>query len=139
MIHLVTMSPDRTSESISDQSFLMYLIYTRYVRNEESMKDFASSLYHSSEWESCRVAYMKRVGGLCERCRAQGRIVPAKIIHHKIHLTPANINDPTIALDFNNLEALCKQCHEEEHNFCGRKNSKRYFVNESGQVVGVDQ
>lgn len=137
MIHLVTMSPVRTSESISGQSFLMDL-NVRSVRNEESMKEFASGLYHSTEWESCRAAYLKRVGGLCERCLAKGLISPAKIVHHKIYLTPDNINNPRITLDFNNLEALCKSCHDEEHDHCGRKNKKRYFINEFGQVVGVD-
>lgn len=47
---------------------------------------------------------------VCTRC---GR--PAKEVHHKIHLTPENINDPKIALNPDNLESLCRDCHFEEH------------------------
>ena len=134
MIHLVTMSPDRTSESISDQSFLMYLIHTRYVRNEESMKEFASAFYHSPEWEHCREAYLRSRGYLCEQCLQKGIVTPAKIVHHKIFLTPENINEPRITLDWNNLFAVCKNCHEEIHENCGRKNKRRYEVDEMGRV-----
>jgi 5-methylcytosine-specific restriction endonuclease McrA len=38
------------------------------------------------------------------------------MVHHKKHLTPGNIHDPAIALDWNNLEALCIDCHNKEHN-----------------------
>ena len=102
------------------------------------MKEFASGLYTSPEWERCRAGYLKLVGCLCERCKAQGRITPAKIVHHKIYLTPSNINDPRITLDYRNLEALCKQCHEEEHNFCGRKQQRRYSVDDAGNIIGID-
>lgn len=55
-------------------------------------------------------------GGLCERCAALGLIVPATEVHHKERLTRANLRDPSIALNFANLEALCKECHMAEHN-----------------------
>lgn len=36
-------------------------------------------------------------------------------MHHKIHLTPENLNDPSITLNWANLELLCKPCHDAEH------------------------
>lgn len=48
---------------------------------------------------------------LCNRCNER----PGKIVHHKIPITPNNINDPYITLSFNNLEYLCQDCHSEEH------------------------
>lgn len=72
---------------------------------------------------------MKSVGGLCERCKAKGLIVPAEIVHHKIHLTAININDPSITTNFDNLEALCRKCHGEEHG-----NVKRYDIGADGKI-----
>lgn len=102
------------------------------------MKEFSESFYKSTDWEKCRRSYLKSVGGLCERCKEQGRITPAKIVHHKIFLNPNNINDPTVTLNWKNLVAVCKQCHEDIHEHCGRKQPKRYLVDEFGHVMGID-
>ena len=40
---------------------------------------------------------------------------PGCIVHHKVYLTASNINDPSIALNAENLETLCKDCHDIEH------------------------
>ena len=58
-------------------------------------------------------------------------IVPAEIVHHKIHLNAENITDPTITLNPMNLEALCRTCHGEEHPK-GRR--KRYTIAQDGTV-----
>ncbi len=76
---------------------------------------FARTFYKSGAWTKCRQAYKTSVGGLCERCLAKGLIVPGVEVHHKIRLTPENIDDPAIALCFDNLELLCADCHQEEH------------------------
>ena len=36
-------------------------------------------------------------------------------MHHKIHITPFNINNPMITLNFKNLEYVCQDCHNKEH------------------------
>jgi len=73
-------------------------------------RDFAKSFYESKEWRKCRAAYIKYANGLCERCGEAGNVV-----HHKIHLTPQNINDPNITLNFDNLKLVCQDCHAIEH------------------------
>ena len=78
-------------------------------------KDFAKAFYRSKEWRKCREAYIQSVNGLCERCLAKGKLVPGYIVHHKIHLTPENINNPEITLNWDNLEYLCHDCHNKEH------------------------
>lgn len=101
------------------------------------MREFAASLYNTKAWQHCRTAYMKKAGGLCERCLKKGLYVPAEIVHHKVWLTPENITDPNITLRFSNLEALCRQCHEEEHseaNRLAKKKPRRYVVDEYGRV-----
>ena len=74
------------------------------------MKPFAEKFYHSRAWRKCRNAYYVSQHGLCERCGNAGLIV-----HHIIELTPKNINDPNITLNWNNLELVCQACHNAEH------------------------
>ena len=95
--------------------------------NTKSFKGF----YKSAAWKRCRASYIKKCGGLCERCLAQGLIKPGYIVHHKIHLTEDNINDPTITLSHGNLEYLCMDCHNAEH-FTSK--DKRYCINFDGSV-----
>lgn len=75
------------------------------------MQEFAKKFYLSTQWREMREAIFKRDFGLCVRC---GK--PGEIVHHKIHLTPNNINDPYITLNADNLELLCRDCHAIEHN-----------------------
>lgn len=74
---------------------------------------------------------------MCEICLQKGVYSPAYIVHHKIHLTSENINDESITLDWSNLQAVCKPCHDEIHNYCGRKTTKRYEIDENGRVISV--
>lgn len=78
-------------------------------------KDFARKFYNSKAWKQCREGYIESVNGLCERCLARGKMRPGKILHHIKYLTPTNINDPYVTLNWDNLEYLCQECHNEEH------------------------
>ena len=94
------------------------------------MRDFAVKFYKSKAWKDCSMMYRSSVGGLCERCKAKGLLVPAEIVHHKIHVTPDNINRPDLVLNFDNLEALCRNCHADMH----KRIKKRYKVDKYGRV-----
>ena len=96
------------------------------------MKEYAESFYSSKAWQACRKAYRLSVGGLCERCRAKGLIVPGEIVHHKVHLTPDNIQDTSVTLNWDNLELLCRDCHALVH-----KPQKRYKVDKQGRVIAL--
>ena len=78
-------------------------------------KDFAKAFYNSTRWEKCRAGFIasriQEDGGMCQRCREQ----LGYIVHHKVHLTPLNIKDPEISLSWDNLEYVCKDCHDAEH------------------------
>lgn len=95
------------------------------------MKDFARSFYSSKAWKDCRATYRKKVGGLCERCLSKGIYRAGEIVHHKIYLTPDTIKDPAVALSFDNLELVCRDCHAQEHDGLHR----RYAVDELGRVT----
>ena len=94
---------------------------------------FSDAFYISPAWRKCAHAYRRSVGGLCEECRKRGLIVPAEEVHHKIRLTPENINRPEIALNWKNLIALCKECHLKAH-----RKEKRWTVDEDGNVTPKD-
>lgn len=93
-------------------------------------RDFSKAFYNSVVWQSCRAAYLEHVGGLCEDCLARGIYTPAEIVHHIEPLTPENINDMNTALGFNNLRALCRECHARAH---GAK-PRRFSLDELGRV-----
>ena len=92
--------------------------------------------YKTKAWLKCREAFLKYKGGLCERCFTKGLIVPAVLVHHKQYLNDDTVNDPELALNFDNLEALCWSCHEQEHqrSHKGPKLKKRFFVDSLGRV-----
>lgn len=92
--------------------------------------EWAKPFYGSVNWQKCRSGFISYKRGLCERCLSIGVITPGTQVHHKIHLTPENITDPKIALDWNNLELLCDECHRQEHT-----GNKRYSVDEHGRVL----
>ena len=77
------------------------------------MQKWARKFYRSAAWHKCREAYIrKRVnidGGICEECRDN----LGYIVHHKTPLTELTINDPEISLNEENLEFVCKPCHDE--------------------------
>ena len=73
---------------------------------------------------------------MCERCRSKGVLNPAVIVHHKIHVEPETINNPGVTLNWDNLEALCRQCHGLEHGGEEYKTIKaRYEISRDGRVI----
>lgn len=91
-------------------------------RENKIVADF----YKSNSWEQTRDAYIKSKHGMCERCSNAGVIV-----HHKKYITIDNIDDYNITLNFNNLELLCRKCHNKEH----MKNKLPYEFDENGDIL----
>lgn len=86
-------------------------------------REFASKFYHSKEWKAVRSYIMLKSGGICEKCGA-----PAEEVHHKIHLTRANINDLNVNLNPDNLVALCRDCHFRQHDEDRIEGAKAWHV-----------
>ena len=110
-------------------------------------KPFARQFYSSKAWQDCRNEYAKRQHHLCENCLRKGIYKPGVIVHHKIEIDPVTINIPEIALNFDNLELLCRDCHAARHELSGgrwsevnrrrrekRDASRRFVVGENGEV-----
>ena len=65
---------------------------------------------------------------------ARGLYTPGEIVHHIVELTPGNIADPSITLNWDNLRLVCRECHANEH-----KHSKLpYLFGENGEVILIE-
>lgn len=93
------------------------------------VREFAKEFYLSKEWRAARDFVFRRDSGLCVQCGAVGGIV-----HHKIHLTPENINDPFVTLAEENLELLCRDCHGAEH-ATDLPTDRGLMFDESGNII----
>lgn len=92
------------------------------------MQQWARAFYKSTAWLKCRDAFYASRFGLCERC---GK--PGLIVHHKVKLTPANISDPAVTLNWHNLELLCLDCHNRAHG--GGSTAEGLTFDERGELV----
>lgn len=93
------------------------------------------NFYRSWTWRKCRKAFAESKNNICERCLKKGIIEPGSKerpleVHHKIPLTAENLNDPKVTLNWDNLELLCKSCHDKERD----KKPKRWQIKPDGSV-----
>ena len=95
-------------------------------------REFAKQFYSSKTWQDCRNEYAKKAHLLCEKCLRKGIYKPGVIVHHVEELTPFNIENPEVSLNFNNLELLCRDCHASEH---GGRKGRRYCFDDNGGVI----
>jgi 5-methylcytosine-specific restriction enzyme A len=68
--------------------------------------------------------------GICDRCGG-----PGKIVHHIEYLTPDNINDPYVSLNFDKLELHCQDCHNREHHGSSSVVREDVMFDENGDLV----
>lgn len=68
-----------------------------------------NSFYASPPWRRLR-EYKLLIDPFCERCKERDEIVPAEEVHHIVEISV----DPDRALEYDNLESLCKTCHSKE-------------------------
>ena len=126
---------DKTPHTIGKRK----AVFKKNITGGGMAREFAKRFYHSKQWKATRDAYMRTQHGLCERCKERGIIKNASIVHHKVHLAPDNINDPQISLSFDNLEAVCRDCHAEEHpevyGWDAEREPMRVAFDENGNVV----
>ena len=101
-------------------------------------KEFAEAFYRSRAWRRCRSGYiahrMATDGGMCEVCHER----PGYIVHHKIILTPQNIGDPKVSLNWDRMSYECKECHDQhEGHGVGRVAPAVCAFDGSGDVVEI--
>lgn len=74
-------------------------------------------IYNSTRWRKLR-EWKFICNPLCEECLKLNKIVKAEDIHHiKSFMSVDDVSERTrLAYDFDNLQSLCKQCHQKKHN-----------------------
>ena len=105
-------------------------------------KDF----YNSKAWKEVRKNIWLKQNLLCNRCYKPVYVdglspyIPKDkrrtgIVHHKIYLDNSNVYDDKIALDENNLEGVCKWCHEHVCHNTDRVTRNEYMFDENGNII----
>ncbi len=74
--------------------------------------------YNSKEWRILSAKYTQDKGYKCECCQA----IATEVHHKKTIQTPDGWE---LRLDYNNLELLCKSCHNERHDRFKKRKSRR--------------
>lgn len=86
--------------------------------------------YKSKRWQKLRKQKLL-LNPICERCYKQGIVKATCIIHHKEYVTDKNYLDDNVFFNIDNLESLCRDCHNKEH----FTDKQEYVFNEDGDVI----
>ena len=92
--------PDRANASSS--SFFIWALYTMSKGNNREWRS-----WYGRPWRRLRDAHLAKAP-LCAFCEAIGRVTAATVADHKV----PHKGDKTLFLDPNNLQSLCKPCHD---------------------------
>lgn len=90
---------------------------TKKQKDYSEKRKIRRSIYDTKKWRDLRKAKLMQ-NPLCEKCFENGIITPAEDIHHIVSFVDItdNLRRLEIAYDFNNLQSLCKKCHQKIHN-----------------------
>jgi len=100
-------------------------------------REFAKNFYNSNNWKKVRKSFIKlrmgMDGGMCQECHER----PGEIVHHRVWLTPDNIDDANVTLSYSNLEYVCHACHDKIHGNLSEISDKlvQYDFTPDGQLV----
>ena len=86
--------------------------------------------YKSKRWQKLRHQKLL-LNPLCERCDKKNIKQAAYFVHHKEHITDKNYMYDNIFFNINNLESLCKKCHNQEH----FSENDEYIFDENGDLI----
>ncbi|EPM7559717.1 HNH endonuclease [Enterococcus faecium] len=113
--------------------------YNRTVRNRTQQKTEQYNFYRTREWSQLRNLALERDHYLCQYCKVQGIITPAKIVDHIVPIEYA----PQLSSELENLADICGACHrlktdwEQKYYGAGKDNElKRVaMIKNIGKIV----
>ncbi len=79
-----------------------------YETTHHRLEDHA--FYTSRPWVRLRKTFLSH-NPMCAECERQGTLTLANTVHHK----QERKNNPDLALEWDNLESLCAECHNRIH------------------------
>ena len=82
--------------------------YRRESSRDRRHNKKTSERGYGRSWQKTRKAYLSR-NPICEECLSKGRTTAANTVHHIIEIDNGGTNH------FDNLMALCRDCHERIH------------------------
>ena len=87
----------------------------------------SNPFYRTPAWRKLAKCFLESKHYICERC---GK--PARLVHHKKYIT--DYNKPEQTLDWNNLEAVCWECHNREHS---EKDYRGMLFDANGDIISA--
>lgn len=86
-------------------------------RSDTANRQARMKIYQSVRWKKLREAKLVE-SPLCEICLQRDMVIPAEDVHHIISFmtTEDSVERHRLAYDYDNLQSLCKQCHQKIHN-----------------------
>lgn len=86
------------------------------------------TFYSSDKWRTFRMNLILERGNKCEHCGSNIARSIDIIGHHKIELTPENVQDHSISLNPDQVELICSDCHNMEHKRFGYQYIKEVYL-----------
>lgn len=88
----------------------------RNYPQKNDKREERQEIYRSPEWKKLRKLFIQH-NPLCQECLKEDIITPAIDVHHiDSFMNYEGLERLSVAYDINNLQALCKQCHQKKHN-----------------------
>lgn len=85
--------------------------------NNSNKRKERQEIYNTSRWRKLREAKLMQFP-LCEVCLAKGLVTPTEDVHHiDTFMNYEGLKRIDKAYNFNNLQSICKKCHQNEHNY----------------------
>jgi 5-methylcytosine-specific restriction protein A len=78
------------------------------------MRELRRKAYNNTAWRKLRDLYMHE-HPICEECLKKGKITAAEDVHHKRSPFRKGEINYGLLMDYDNLMAVCKECHGEIH------------------------
>lgn len=91
-------------------------------------QEWAMKLYKSREWRDLRRAVIQERGLRCEQCGRLVRDASELTADHIRELTPETVQDADIALNQDNVQLLCAECHNRKHQRFGHTDRGVFIV-----------
>ena len=83
-------------------------------RKDTDMRELRQKAYQNTAWRKMRDTYLHE-HPLCEDCLAKGKVTPATDVHHIKSAFKNGEVQWGLLLNYENLAALCKECHGNRH------------------------
>ena len=86
------------------------------------------TFYASRKWRAFRLSLIVERGNQCQQCGKTIAKASELIGHHTIELTPECVSDHQISLNPDNVQLICRDCHDRVHQRFGYQKKKQVYL-----------